>query len=182
LARRNFPGVFDQSLSGRVCAKLELFDIAADAFGWFIRIKSDLDALARLPQKTGRRFRIRVADEKYRVLRVFDQSARKNIRERIWNHHPAGKDICAPRTQQRIAYGFIIQNERRCFPHELQARQLSTRRMRAPIINIGELRTESADINGKLSSKRSEEHTSELQSRGHLVCRLLLEKKNLIRN
>src|SRR5690625_159918 len=26
--------------------------------------------------------------------------------------------------------------------------------------------------------KRSEEHTSELQSRGHLVCRLLLEKKN----
>src|SRR5690625_1073885 len=26
-------------------------------------------------------------------------------------------------------------------------------------------------------NKRSEEHTSELQSRGHLVCRLLLEKK-----
>src|SRR5690625_6436370 len=29
-----------------------------------------------------------------------------------------------------------------------------------------------------LSIVRSEEHTSELQSRGHLVCRLLLEKKN----
>src|SRR5690625_7128538 len=28
-----------------------------------------------------------------------------------------------------------------------------------------------------LSDDRSEEHTSELQSRGHLVCRLLLEKK-----
>src|SRR5437870_6617708 len=28
--------------------------------------------------------------------------------------------------------------------------------------------------------RRSEEHTSELQSRGHLVCRLLLEKKNFI--
>src|SRR6266702_8180015 len=27
------------------------------------------------------------------------------------------------------------------------------------------------------SCSRSEEHTSELQSRGHLVCRLLLEKK-----
>src|SRR5207253_9153222 len=27
------------------------------------------------------------------------------------------------------------------------------------------------------SATRSEEHTSELQSRGHLVCRLLLEKK-----
>src|SRR2546429_1435513 len=29
----------------------------------------------------------------------------------------------------------------------------------------------------KLSYQRSEEHTSELQSRLHLVCRLLLEKK-----
>src|SRR5690625_6829638 len=28
-----------------------------------------------------------------------------------------------------------------------------------------------------LDQERSEEHTSELQSRGHLVCRLLLEKK-----
>src|SRR5437660_4927852 len=28
------------------------------------------------------------------------------------------------------------------------------------------------------AQQRSEEHTSELQSRGHLVCRLLLEKKN----
>src|SRR5439155_25714555 len=30
---------------------------------------------------------------------------------------------------------------------------------------------------GAVSQWRSEEHTSELQSRGHLVCRLLLEKK-----
>src|SRR5690625_6082897 len=30
---------------------------------------------------------------------------------------------------------------------------------------------------GAVISPRSEEHTSELQSRGHLVCRLLLEKK-----
>src|SRR5579884_4452323 len=29
----------------------------------------------------------------------------------------------------------------------------------------------------RLCGPRSEEHTSELQSRGHLVCRLLLEKK-----
>src|SRR5439155_22015509 len=28
-----------------------------------------------------------------------------------------------------------------------------------------------------LGAQRSEEHTSELQSRGHIVCRLLLEKK-----
>src|SRR3989449_2374897 len=31
-----------------------------------------------------------------------------------------------------------------------------------------------------LATKRSEEHTSELQSRLHLVCRLLLEKKKKI--
>src|SRR5690625_6607293 len=31
---------------------------------------------------------------------------------------------------------------------------------------------------GMIAEIRSEEHTSELQSRGHLVCRLLLEKKN----
>src|SRR5207253_9964083 len=30
---------------------------------------------------------------------------------------------------------------------------------------------------GSHRRRRSEEHTSELQSRGHLVCRLLLEKK-----
>src|SRR5690625_4072155 len=29
----------------------------------------------------------------------------------------------------------------------------------------------------RIGGARSEEHTSELQSRGHLVCRLLLEKK-----
>src|SRR5207253_8275594 len=32
-------------------------------------------------------------------------------------------------------------------------------------------------ITRRSSVVRSEEHTSELQSRGHLVCRLLLEKK-----
>src|SRR5690625_840450 len=34
-------------------------------------------------------------------------------------------------------------------------------------------------IERELEAMRSEEHTSELQSRGHLVCRLLLEKKKL---
>src|SRR5207253_9124365 len=35
-----------------------------------------------------------------------------------------------------------------------------------------------ASPGGRRPAGRSEEHTSELQSRGHLVCRLLLEKKN----
>src|SRR5437870_9635707 len=37
-----------------------------------------------------------------------------------------------------------------------------------------------APRNAAVDEKRSEEHTSELQSRGHLVCRLLLEKKKLV--
>src|SRR2546429_1661407 len=35
-------------------------------------------------------------------------------------------------------------------------------------------------IRHALGTQRSEEHTSELQSRLHLVCRLLLEKKKLL--
>src|SRR3712207_8514653 len=35
-----------------------------------------------------------------------------------------------------------------------------------------------AAVRGALDPARSEEHTSELQSRQYLVCRLLLEKKN----
>src|SRR5205814_9152189 len=37
------------------------------------------------------------------------------------------------------------------------------------------------DISGHFIRHRSEEHTSELQSLRHLVCRLLLEKKKQIR-
>src|SRR3989442_8129356 len=36
--------------------------------------------------------------------------------------------------------------------------------------------------NSAALKNRSEEHTSELQSRPHLVCRLLLEKKNIQSN
>src|SRR5690625_4670953 len=37
--------------------------------------------------------------------------------------------------------------------------------------------SQQTEITNKLKQQRSEEHTSELQSRGHIVCRLLLEKK-----
>src|SRR5690625_214138 len=42
-------------------------------------------------------------------------------------------------------------------------------------ILLQHLKSYAEDYIGEIS--RSEEHTSELQSRGHLVCRLLLEKK-----
>src|SRR5207253_8906144 len=50
----------------------------------------------------------------------------------------------------------------------------------ARLMNEEDRRVPAAVVDGfgQELSFRSEEHTSELQSRGHLVCRLLLEKKN----
>src|SRR5439155_4997144 len=46
------------------------------------------------------------------------------------------------------------------------------------VTNEGVVRVRLNDVDQrKRGDARSEEHTSELQSRGHLVCRLLLEKK-----
>src|SRR5690625_6586733 len=42
----------------------------------------------------------------------------------------------------------------------------------------GKMKSSKSKLTKVRHSSRSEEHTSELQSRGHLVCRLLLEKKN----
>src|SRR3712207_8670948 len=56
------------------------------------------------------------------------------------------------------------------YPHHLTHNWRSPYRAR----RIYELLT----AGGELTASRSEEHTSELQSRQYLVCRLLLEKKN----
>src|SRR5437870_11467175 len=51
-------------------------------------------------------------------------------------------------------------------------KELSGRQLEIPLVIGGK------DVHtGRTVDVRSEEHTSELQSRGHLVCRLLLEKK-----
>src|SRR2546422_6409495 len=72
------------------------------------------------------------------------------------------------------------------FPYTTLFRSdLSDRRQGAPVPG-GERRHDDvedallASTHGGLRFARSEEHTSELQSRLHLVCRLLLEKKNKI--
>src|SRR5438445_5618328 len=49
--------------------------------------------------------------------------------------------------------------------------------LEAPLDAAGEGLHERAGAIRKLDDARSEEHTSELQSRQYLVCRLLLEKK-----
>jgi len=44
------------------------------------------------------------------------------------------------------------------------------------------LQQQGSSLDGRSEAVRSEEHTSELQSRLHLVCRLLLEKKKNKKN
>src|SRR3989442_11797567 len=56
-------------------------------------------------------------------------------------------------------------------PHQAEGRQLA----HAPDVDGPR-----PDAAGWAPGVRSEEHTSELQSRPHLVCRLLLEKKKTI--
>src|SRR5947207_1414810 len=48
----------------------------------------------------------------------------------------------------------------------------------AQVMKIRDERVDHTVRQGKRGGGRSEEHTSELQSHGDLVCRLLLEKKN----
>src|SRR5262245_62808402 len=50
-------------------------------------------------------------------------------------------------------------------------------------IAVGSRSTGGGDsLSGSVTTSRSEEHTSELQSLRHLVCRLLLEKKKIKRS
>src|SRR2546429_3987243 len=57
------------------------------------------------------------------------------------------------------------------------AASMTTPPLRNSLLESAESEPEPAARIPVASSKRSEEHTSELQSRLHLVCRLLLEKK-----
>src|SRR5437870_11407282 len=61
------------------------------------------------------------------------------------------------------------------FPYTTLFRSSASRRvLKVPIRTRN---TVPVPLGGTVFRVRSEEHTSELQSRGHLVCRLLLEKK-----
>src|SRR2546422_8497793 len=71
------------------------------------------------------------------------------------------------------------------FPYTTLFRSGLSRLLVRELRELGQDKTRAAPSTGEYvtyatvlaESKRSEEHTSELQSRLHLVCRLLLEKK-----
>src|SRR3954463_8716366 len=137
----------NKRLACRMCAELELFDVAADLLRWFIRIKRHLATCASVTQKAGGRLRICVSHKEDRVLRVLNDSSREDVGERSRNHHAAGENVHASAAYRRIADCFIIQNKRRHFSHEFQARHLSPRGMWARVEILSNLRVEPADIN-----------------------------------
>src|SRR5690625_6057307 len=60
---------------------------------------------------------------------------------------------------------------------ELSVRAISSASASRWAFSLRNKRYKLSNKSPQAQGKRSEEHTSELQSRGHLVCRLLLEKK-----
>src|SRR5437660_5765651 len=97
---------------------------------------------------------------------------------------------CSPSllTYRRYFFFLLIRRPPRStlFPYTTLFRSRTTRhRAQHQVVRL-RLRQRAAafgrpgEPGGVHGDDRSEEHTSELQSRGHLVCRLLLEKKKKI--
>src|SRR5690554_7772243 len=93
-------------------------------------------------------------------------------------------------TSTRVPLFFFLRLRRpprsTLFPYTTLFRSLPQRRRRAAADargaggrGCGCRRTAQDRVAALCEFVRSEEHTSELQSRPHLVCRLLLEKKNI---
>src|SRR5690606_11524293 len=87
----------------------------------------------------------------------------------------------APGVRHGLRAGAAVHVEQRCVP----ARRIEVGRLDHPAVQrnavrgleLEELGGLEAELTDALRDGRSEEHTSELQSRENLVCRLLLEKK-----
>src|SRR2546429_6893915 len=94
---------------------------------------------------------------------------RQELRERLTELRAQNKLLEAQRLESRTNFDIdIVLDVGRCTGIENYSRHLTGRQ-------VGE---RPACLLDYFPDDRSEEHTSELQSRLHLVCRLLLEKKN----
>src|SRR3990172_9240043 len=91
-------------------------------------------------------------------------------RDRGFHHRGLGGDSLTDVGQNVLRHGKA----------DIDRRRLDDGRHRRSVglaHEIADLHVGHADAAGNRRADRSEEHTSELQSRLHLVCRLLLEKK-----
>src|SRR5690625_6265303 len=115
------------------------------------------------------------------------------LAERAARTHAAGACSAPPPGRWRVAYSALVLTIVRP-PRSISAafaEVVPRSRQSRPIMTAGYARVVSAragDADRPTTDsrpttrdrRRSEEHTSELQSRGQLVCRLLLEKKKFI--
>src|SRR2546422_6007703 len=123
--------------------------------------KDDLDRPARIGQESPQPFGI--AKQQVGAL-VRRKAARESEGENV------GGEQCARSRQFRRVLP-VIPPTVTCFLPDVVEQQITQ-----PLVHRPE------PVVVQPASGRSEEHTSELQSRLHLVCRLLLEKKKKITN
>src|SRR5205823_12517853 len=85
-----------------------------------------------------------------------------------------------PSEQQTIAGGVVFNVDSKDFRSNQERALLATRTVAPDDVALGvwtEIARTGLIESARLLERRSEEHTSELQSLAYLVCRLLLEKK-----
>src|SRR3712207_8758031 len=87
--------------------------------------------------------------------------------------------IRRPPRSTLFPYTTLFRSQHLAFPQHLTEQPAQTERLRLRVRRVAALEQDqlAAPAERHLLA-RSEEHTSELQSRQYLVCRLLLEKKN----
>src|SRR3712207_7266445 len=76
------------------------------------------------------------------------------------------------RSDAILLYGFLTREEKSAFQALVKVSGIGSKTALAVLSGMSV-----QDLAAAVSHERSEEHTSELQSRQYLVCRLLLEKK-----
>src|SRR5688572_12551451 len=90
----------------------------------------------------------------------------------FWQNHPCGSKFADAQPGSRLFYELVEQHRYEKEWHIPEAAGFNQSK-NLSVLEIGcGLGTDGAQF-----AKRSEEHTSELQSQSNLVCRLLLEKK-----
>src|SRR3989449_3270766 len=108
------------------------------------------------------------------------KTSRKGVTQRRRYVHAFARRFCLTMLCYVSCATSLASQRPRPFDQQLQDNQQrleSIRRERSDVEQeLERLRTQVHSLSDELA--RSEEHTSELQSRLHLVCRLLLEKKN----
>src|SRR5258708_25554038 len=82
--------------------------------------------------------------------------------------------IRRPPRSTLFPYTTLFRSELAKLNHDLSDKSLVAESRQVELLTV---RAQIDALQGRVGDARSEEHTSELQSPDHLVCRLLLEKK-----